>query len=298
MVHLDEISFCARDGYRLVGTMYNTRETSYPSRVVLINSGAGISASYYGRFAGWLAEKGIPTFTYDYRGVGLSRPSSLRQFTASVQDWGSKDCAAAIQVLAERFPQARIAVVGHSIGCFLTGFVQWRPEVDRMLFVAPHTGYYGDYAANWRLSMWLAWHVAMPSITRLFGYFPGKLFGLPEDLPRGVALEWAARRRPEFWWNLRERDGSADVKLRDKLLNGFSAFRGSVLAIQIADDAFATSAGAKRVASLYSSVEWTDVCVSPSKIDQPRIGHFGFFRSIGKVALWPIALDWLRIEHH
>lgn len=288
-----QIVFSADDGYRLVGTLYESRPSIKPNRAVLINSGAGISASYYGRFAAWLAEAGIPTLTYDYRGIGLSRPASLRRFAASVEEWGSKDCAAATQVLSDRYPNAAIAVVGHSIGCFLTGFGKWRPAIDRMLFVAPHTGYYGDYTRNWLPLMWLAWHVLMPTITRAFGYFPGRFLGLPEDLPRGVALEWADRRRPEFWWNLRRSDGSPDTEMRDQLLRRFAAFRGSVLAIRASDDVFSTSAGVRRVAALYPNVEWKDLTVSPSPDTQTRVGHFGFFRSAGKHTLWPIALTWL-----
>jgi len=293
-----KISFTASDGYPLVGTLYEPSTASAPSRVALVNCGAGIPASYYARFADWLADADIPTFTYDYRGIGQSRPSSLVRFSASVEDWGSKDCAAAILTLSERYPGASISVVGHSIGCFLTGFVNWTPAIDRMLFVAPHTGFYGDYAQKWRPLMWFAWHFLMPAVTRACGYFPGRLLRLPEDLPRGVAIEWANRRRPEFWWNLKRADGAIDADQRDRLLDRFAAFRGAVLAIRASDDAFSTLAGAKRVASLYSNLEWHDIEVRSAPGASTRVGHFGFFRSSSRRSLWPIALEWLRDQRY
>ena len=120
--------------------------------------GAGIRSRYYDRFAKFLAEMGIPTLVYDYRGIGLSRPRSLRGFQASVEEWGSKDCAAALQWLATQYPESKRIVVGHSIGGFVTGFVTNGALIDRMLMVSAHTGYWRDYSGRARPMMFLLWH--------------------------------------------------------------------------------------------------------------------------------------------
>src|SRR5256885_1419528 len=83
-------------------------------------------------------------------GVRQSRPKSLRGFSASVEYWGSKDCAAALEWIAIRFPGARRIVIGHSVGGFVTGFVTNGHRIDRMLLVGAHTGYWRDYAARAR----------------------------------------------------------------------------------------------------------------------------------------------------
>ena len=36
----------------------------------------------------------------------------------------------------------------------------------------------------------------MPAVTALLGYFPGRALRLGDDLPRGVAMQWARRRAP------------------------------------------------------------------------------------------------------
>ena len=66
-------------------------------------------------------ESGIPTLTYDYRGIGLSRPRALRGFRAAIEDWAEYDCAGAIAWLRERYPRRAILGIAHSIGALLVG---------------------------------------------------------------------------------------------------------------------------------------------------------------------------------
>lgn len=290
-----EISLVATDGYRLAARLWADSQ-SRPTTVALINAGAGIGSNYYDRFARFLAECGIATLIYDYRGIARSKPRSLRGFAVSVEDWGRKDCAAMLQWMATRFPGARRAVIGHSVGGFVTGFVTNGHMIDRMLLVGAHTGYWRDYAANARLGMYLLWHILMPALTRVVGYFPGRWLHLLEDLPAGVALEWANRRKGDFWWNLRTADGAPDQARIADALSGFSAIRAPTLALIFSDDAFATEAATNRVLGLYSNCPATRLVVNPEEVGGQKIGHFGFFRSRFHDTLWPRVVRWLQEE--
>ena len=105
--------------------MFRPAPDKVPAGVVIINSGAGIPQNFYRRFALGLVAGGLAAVTYDYRGIGDSGPAGdLRGFPASVEDWGSKDCAALLRTASELFPGIPIAVVGHSVGVFVTGFVK------------------------------------------------------------------------------------------------------------------------------------------------------------------------------
>lgn len=262
--------------------------------VAVINAGMGIPASYYARFAAWLADRGVPTLIYDYRGIGDSRPLSLRGFTASVEEWGSKDCAAMLRWVESRYPAAERAVICHSIGAFVTGFVRDPALVDRMILVGGHTGYYGDYAWPAKPAMYLLWHVVMPSITRIFGYFPGQRLHLLEDLPAGIALEWAARRRPDFWWTVKTASGEPDLERIAELRARFQSIHARTLALRFTDDPFATEAATDRILGLYGNAAATRLTLRPSDTDGHAIGHFGFFRSRYRTTLWPQVLGWLR----
>ena len=283
----------AADSYPLAARLWASTDTQSAFATALINAGAGIGMRYYDRFAHFLATNGIPTLVYDYRGIGQSRPSVLRGFTASVEDWGSKDCAAALEWLSGRFPKARRIVIGHSVGGFVTGFVTNGRKIDRMLLVGAHTGYWRDYAARPRLPMYLLWHALMPALTRVVGYFPGRRLHLLNDLPAGVALEWANRRRPEFWWNKVTPDGEPDIQWRDNALSRFLAIRASTLALRFTDDAFATEAATTRILGLYQNCPATRMVVGPVGAGGQKIGHFGFFRSRFRETLWPRVLAWL-----
>ena len=296
LLYPSDFVLAATDNYPLAARLWAGPDVPPPVAVAIINAGAGIGFGYYDRFAQFLAANGLPTLIYDYRGIRQSRPKSLRGFSASVEYWGSKDCAAALEWIAIRFPGARRIVIGHSVGGFVTGFVTNGHRIDRMLLVGAHTGYWRDYAARARLRMYLLWHVLMPALTLAVGYFPGRKLHLLEDLPAGVALEWANRRRPEFWWNVRLPDGTSDLGRIESAVSRFQAVHAPTLAIRFSDDSFATEAATLRVLALYQNCPATQMVLGPSDAGGQKIGHFGFFRSRFRDTLWPRALEWLRSE--
>jgi len=277
----------AKDGYPLAARLWSLAEDRLIHSVALINSGAGITCGFYDRFAKFLAEEGVATLVYDYRGIGGSRPKSLRGFQASVEEWGSKDCAAALDWLVEHFPGATRVVVGHSVGGFVTGFVTNGALIDRMLLISAHTGYWRDYAPSSRLPMYLLWHVLMPTVTRRIGYFPGKRLRLLEDLPAGVALEWAARRKADFWSHLKLADGRLDKDLIQRLLTRFEAIIAPTIALRFSDDPFATKQATERILGLFRNAPASRMVLSGADGDGRPIRHFGFFSSRYRTTLWP-----------
>ena len=294
-MNAEDILVPAADGYPLGARLWQRPDTK-PICVAMINAGAGIAQGYYERFASYLADSGVPTITYDYRGIGRSRPAALKGFAASVEDWGRLDCAAMLEWLATHYPDAARLVVGHSVGGFVTGFAMNGARIDRMLLVGAHTGYWGDYGARSRPWMYLLWHAFMPAVTRAIGYFPGRRLHLLEDLPAGVAIEWANRRKPDFWWNLRKWDGTPDTQRIDDLVGRFHAIRARVLALRFSDDPFGTEAATQRVVGLYANSNTNIHALGPPDVGDSPIGHFGFFRSRFKATLWPHVANWIAAE--
>jgi len=261
--------------------------------VAVINAGAGIPAAYYRAFAAGLADRGVVTMIYDYRGIGRSRPKHLRGYKASIKDWGEFDAPAALTWLRDAYPHRRRAVIGHSIGAFLIGFVQDPTLVDRIAVIGGHTGYWRDYARWARPLMWSMWHAVMPAVTWTLGYFPARRFGLPADLPAGVAYDWAARTRPDFRRNFRRADGSLDVVRHDQVEARFRALRADALSLTFSDDPFATNAGASRLRALLSGCRFEERKIDARSSSLGKIGHFGYFRKSARETLWPLVMDWL-----
>jgi predicted alpha/beta hydrolase len=286
-----QVRLRAADGYALAATLYSASNERPARQVAVIHGGAGIAASRYRRFASFLADAGIPTLTYDYRGIGASRPASLRGFRAGTEDWAEYDCAAAIAWLRARYPAARIIGIAHSIAALMVGGAHNATEQSRLVMVGGHTGYFRDYAPRYRPLMTALWHGFMPAATFLAGYFPARRFGLGEDLPARMALQWAGRRTPDL------RPTVPGFERVQVLLDRCASLQRPALLVTISDDAFATRSGIKRLLSYYPRLfplqymEFT-----PSEAGIRRIGHFGFFSRAAGAALWPRLLAQLERE--
>jgi predicted alpha/beta hydrolase len=287
---VEQVRLRAPDGYELGATFYRASAAGEVRRAAVLHCGAGVQAALYTRFASFLAAAGIPVLTYDYRGIGRSRPERLRGFAGTLEDCAEFDCTAAIGWLRERFPRAELIGIAHSIGALLLGGARNAAEQDRIVMIGAHTGYYRDYRWPYRLPMTALWHVLMPSVTWLLGYFPARMLRLGDDIPFRVAMAWAAR----WSGDLRSSGGGMPAERRRQLLERCAALQRPVLVVGIADDAFSTPEGAERLLSYYPRIaprrylEFT-----PADAGTRRIGHFGFFRRANGAALWPRLLAML-----
>ncbi len=102
-VLIQDTSIAARDGYALAATVFTP--AAAPRRAVLINSATAVPRKIYRGFAAYLAEQGCAVVTYDYRGIGGSRPASLRGFTVRMRDWAALDVAGAIDHMRARLAE-------------------------------------------------------------------------------------------------------------------------------------------------------------------------------------------------
>lgn len=277
------LSIRARDGVELSAVFHPSARTRSPRQVAVIHGGAGIAAARYRHFAEFLAESGIPVLTYDYRGIGSSRPARLRGYAATTADWVEFDAAAAIEWIGDRFPDEERIGISHSIGALALAGAPNAGRQDRLVFIAPHTAYYGDYQAAYRLPMALFWHGFMPTLTRLVGYFPASRLGLGEDLPAQIALEWSARRSP----GLRPLPGDPRASRLAPLFDRAEKLERPALALMMSDDAFATARGASRLLAHFPRLAARTVVLTPLEANVPRLGHFGFFTREPGVSLWP-----------
>lgn len=286
-------AFEAVDGYTLHGQLWRAAETP-PHTALLINAATGVAARYYNRYAAYLARHGYLVLTYDYRGIGASRPASLRKLRATKHDWGALDCEAAIQALQRAAPAIPMMAVCHSIGGFVLGLAPSAIHIQRALFVGCQYAYWQDYRLLVRLPMWLNWHLIMPLLTTLFGYFPGKALRWLEDLPAGVAMEWATRFHPSFhkrYHRLHHAQApAADTELERRM----GALHADILALADARDPFATLAATKRLLDYYHHCRRVFVRITPRHEGLPKLGHFGFFHSRFEHSLWPKSLVWLQ----
>ena len=185
--------------------------------------------------------------------------------------------------MRERYPQAELIGIAHSVSALLFGGAHNASAQARLILIGAHTGYYGDYHPYYRLPMAALWHGLMPVLTRLVGYFPAHRLGLGEDIPAGVALRWGARRTSE----LRPAGLNPEAERTRRLLDRCAALERPALMVRFSDDAFATAAGMRRLLSYYPRLSPEYALFTPADSGTRRIGHFGFFSRAAGPALWP-----------
>lgn len=285
-VSASPIKLRTADGMLLSGTWF-LPELARCHAAVVVACGGGIPAHMYERLSRLLAERGMAVLTFDYRGIGRSRIGGLRKFEAGIEHWGVLDFGAALAAAVARFPDQTLAVVAHSIGTLLIGAAPDSKRIDRLVLLAPHTGYWRDYGERWRSLLFFVWHLFMPFVTKIVGFFPGRAFGLGEDLPRGFAMDWAGRRQPELLV-------SANDQMRfEKILAGYPEIRCPTLAISVTDDAFAPPAAARRLLASYPGISADYLTVSPNELGHSRLGHFGFLRAPGRKYFSELISAWI-----
>jgi len=283
-----DVRLVAADGVELAGTWFLPPSApKNPVAAVVIVGGGGIPARRYHRFARFLAMKGFGVLTFDYRGIGKSRNGSLRGFVAGTEHWGFLDFGAALAAARAAFPAQSLQVVAHSIGGLLVGAAPDAPRLTRMVFFGPHTGYCGDYRLRWRWLLFGVWHVIMPAVTRIVGYFPGRALRLGEDLPRQFALDWSSRRQPSFVAKPADRSRFASI------LGRYNRVRAETLVLSVTDDAFAPPRAGKRLLESYPSVTATHEIISPRTLGARRLGHFIFLQRNNSALIWERAAAWL-----
>lgn len=278
------VTLTCRDGVVLHGHVWPARGQA--NARVIINPATGVLARYYHYYADFLAGEGFEVLTYDYRGIGLSRPADLRGCSYRWRDWGEQDFDAALRFMSGREPELPLMVVGHSIGGYLPGLSQEAPRIDRMLTMGAQYAWWGDYATGHRLRLFWRWHMVMPALTAIYGYFPGKRLGWLEDLPAGVANEWSFR-GPRM-----ERTHAAHE--RGDVLTRFAAVTSPILAISVTDDDIGSAAAIRRTLSYYRNAERIEASLSPSFYRLEAIGHFSLFHSRHADGFWKDTLHWLK----
>ena len=275
--------FTCADGVTLKGHWFRPSGKSGPP--VIVNAATGVKAAYYRRYAAFLAGHGFPVLTYDYRGIGLSRPARLQGCGFTWRQWGEEDMEAALRHAMETEGDAPM-IVGHSIGGFLPGYAASSARISRLLTVGAQYAYWPDYRKGDRLPFFLKWHVAMPALTLALGYFPGRRLGWLEDLPAGVALEWSFRRS--------RMEARLKEPLRSEILSRFAAVRAPMLALSVCDDPFATQSAVSRALDYYRSADRRKVMLRPADLGADKVGHFDLFHSRHAERFWADTLLWLR----
>jgi predicted alpha/beta hydrolase len=284
---MKQITLTTTDAFTLHATTFGDAHTARAG--VLIASAMGVEQHYYAAFAQWLAAQGFWVVTFDYRGMGQSRPAqfrrTLRGFEADVFTWGERDCATLVDFAADQLGDRPLLWIGHSLGGQILGLVPNRARVAAMVTVAAGSGYWLENAPQLRSYVWWLWYVAAPAAMGLFGYFPGRRLKKVGDLPLGVMRQWRA-------WCL-DRNYLVGVE-GAPVADRFASVTAPILSLSFTDDEYMSARNTESLHGFYRAAPREMKRIAPQSVGATAIGHFGFFRRRFADTLWPHAGEWLR----
>jgi predicted alpha/beta hydrolase len=273
-----QVQVPAVDGYELAATVIQPERGA--DDWVIVSGAFAVAARFDFRYATSLAAAGFGAVTYDYRGIGGSRPASLRGFPASVGDWAVLDMAGVTTWVHATHSPRRLFLVGHSLGGILPGLIDCPDLVDAMVTVGSENVYWRyRHGRTKALALGRVW--VTPPFVAVLGYLPWSWFSSAEDLPAGAVRQMAAAMR------------SPGGFLDDPTLptERYATFRAPVLAYSVDDDPEATRSSVDSMMAAYPDVERRHL--TPTDAGQDQVGHFGYFKASAQ-PLWAEAISWLK----
>ena len=251
-------------------------------KLLLINSATGVKQQVYFSFAKYFAENGFTAITYDYKGIGESKPKKMNGFHATMRIWGTDDFKTVTDFIKKNYQNHQKFCLGHSVGALIIGMNEDAHNFDKFIFVATQDAYIGNLKANIAASAVLGFGIAVPLTTKFFGYFPAHRFGLGESLPKGVAYDWRTL-------ILNKKSTS---RLYEKIATHFSKdLKQETFIIHAEDDPWVTMKGMENLMNnVYPHLKKTYREIKVSDSEKGEIGHINFFRSFNK-SLWKIVLN-------
>ncbi len=149
--------FVSFDGAEL-GLSVWPAEGGAPEIVIVGVHGMNDYANAFHMAAPYWAERGVTTYAYDQRGFGRSPGRGIWPR----EDLMREDLRTAVEVARQRHRDARIAVVGISMGgsVAMTAFASERPpQADALILSGPGLRGWGALPVLYRFSLWTTVHV-------------------------------------------------------------------------------------------------------------------------------------------
>ena len=242
----------------------------------------GVRQDFYEPFVRFAAESGVHVLTFDYSGMGFSRRGSLRGVDVDVLGWARELDAMLLQAQSMA-PALPLTLLGHSLGGQLLGLLAHRQRVAAAINVTAGSGYYRfNRRMAWQVRVF--WFLAVPLLTPIAGFFPGKRLRMVGDLPAGVARQWRT-------WCLHPDYLVGHVP---GARESYARVQAALLAYSFEDDPIIPREAVESLHRFYRNARIEHRHVDPRREGIAPLGHFGFFHERSRETLWKPALDWLR----
>lgn len=275
-VQCHAVTITASDGYVLGARCYTAAGAAPTKGRLLVAGGTAVPQGFYRRFAHFACDHGYQVWTFDYRGIGASRPSQLRGFEMQLTDWARLDLAAMIDHLST--DAQPLVLAGHSFAAHAFGLLPNHQQVRGFFVCGATAGWHGYMSLSEQLKVQLMWRVLLPAVTRVRGYCAASFFGIGEDLPKNAFYQWRH-------WSGFPRYFFDDPHVGEQFAEHFAQVTTPIVAANALDDPWAPPASRDALIAHYQQAPL-------QRWDLPEsYGHMGYFRAHAQ-PLWRQMLQW------
>jgi len=278
-ISIESFELCTQDNTSISAKQYLCNA---PKAQIVIAGATGVPQGFYARYAKSANVAGFNVCTLDYRGVGESKPSTLKDYHMDYLDWGQQDLAAAVEKVSEL--GLPIFIIGHSYGGQAVGLLP-KPELVAGAYVfGTGAGWSGWMPPVERFKINLMWKVIAPVFVRLYGYLAWSRLGMGEDLPFSVYKQWKRWCQYKYYF--------FDDPEMQHMHAQFSRFNKPLVAVTAIDDKWATPTSRDAFFQYYKQAELVSIDLKPNDVNMHEIGHMGYFKKPAN-AIWQQTFVWI-----
>lgn len=273
----ENLTITCADSYSLTARFYQAKQSTH-RLPILVCPATGITQGFYHHFIEWLAQQGSDVLVFDFRGIGESLHSPLRQSKASIQDWGQLDIPAAIETLLNKTGKQQVILLGHSAGGQLLGIVSNYKKVAQVIAISGSTGHVKGLKGRTKRMAPVMFKMIFPVSSLVKGYGATKFLGMGENLPKNVAKQWA-----EFC----SKPGYVMNAIGKTIFEDYhNEIQCPIAVYWSSDDEIATEANVKDLLRLYPKATTEMIELKPKDTGHKAIGHMLMFKKSHQ-NLWP-----------
>ncbi len=249
-------------------------------KVILIGPSALTTQTHYQELAVFLQSQGYPVITFDYRGVGISAPISLKGFKARLHQWAIQDIDAVIRYARNQYPGQEIVYIGHGLGGEMIGLSPASQYISRLVLVNSSLTCKKLWPFRNKLRISFLKSLVRTS-SALFGYFPGRHVGISANLPKGVMHEWLD------WCS------NANGLFDQFPANNYRKLDIPLLAFSFSDDWRSPRRAVQELLHYFSGTQVTWHHFKPADLGLAKVGHLGPFDKKCRDGLWNSLTVWI-----
>ena len=276
MENHQSIEIICSDNYSVFGIFYPSQNQTKHNLPILIAPATGITTNFYHSFATWLSKQGFNVLSFDFRGIGKSLHSSLKDSAANILQWGQLDLPAAIEKLLSLTNAEKVILLGHSAGGQLTGIIPNYQKIAKIIAVSGSSGHIKGLKGRTKILAPIMFQGIFPLARYTLGYGPTKAIGMGENLPKNVAKQWAEFcKKPGYVINALGKSLKEEQNFHKNITQ-------PIIAIWASDDEIATKTNVDDLLLLYPNAPKTIIELNPKTFKQSHIGHMLMFKSTHK----------------